>query len=342
VLATKCEIVVPKNKTVIRNTSDLSRHFIDVFGVSASKKEALLKGTDIGKAQLSGRKDKINAKSQQALMENITKLNGPGWVFRYSSDLNLRFDDELGKAMLHAPNLGEAFDLLAQFGHMSEPAVYYEQFKLLQKRHVIFDIVFDVAAKSQTVLDVISVSSYRFVEQVWNPDWRGVEAQFPFGKPKYDQLIKHTFACPVRYGKKRYAFVFDEDICMRPNPQADRDIYTRAVSNLYKHAGHTGEAIEFVQATKNHLNLISDHRPNAEETARALRVSRRTLNRRLTQAGTSYRQLLDQSLKARAYNLLSETRLTHREIAERLGYNDQTSFSRALKRWRHQDEIGPS
>jgi len=328
---------VPKNKTVIRNTSDLSRHFIDVFGGSAPKKAALLKGTDISAAQLSKRQDKISAKSQQALMENVTRAVGPGWVYRYSSDINLRFEDALGFAMLYAPNLGEAFDLLARFGHMSEPSVYYEQFKQDGKSHIIFDLVFSPGPKGWTALDVITVSSYRFLEQVWNPDWRGVEVQFPFAKPKFDRLIKHTFACPVTYEKRRYAFVFDENICAFPNPHADRNKYSRSVSNLYKLTGHTGEAIEFVEAVKTHLNLISDHRPNAEETARTLRVSRRTLNRRLTQAGTSYRTLLDQSLKARAYHFLSETRLPHREIAERLGYNDQTSFSRALKRWKQQD-----
>lgn len=328
---------MPKTKAVIRNTSDFARHLIDVFGSSTSNAETLLNGTRISKAQLSGRKDTIPAKSQQILLDNLTELLGPGWVYRYSNQFNLLFDDVLGQAMRYAPNLGEAFDLLARFGHMSEPAIYYEQFKLAEKRHIMFDLVFEIAPKNQTVLDVTSVSSYRFLEQVWDPDWRGVEVQFPFSKPKFDQMIRHTYACPVKYGQKRYAFVFDESICTKPNPLADRDKYNRAVSNLYKHAGHTGEAVEFVQATKDHLNLISDHRPNAEETATALGVSRRTLNRRLTQAGTSYRSLLDQSLKSRAYTLLSETRLSHREIAERLGYNDQTSFSRALKRWKKLD-----
>jgi AraC-like DNA-binding protein len=38
-------------------------------------------------------------------------------------------------------------------------------------------------------------------------------------------------------------------------------------------------------------------------------------------------------LKSRAANLLRHAKLSRDEIAERLGYRDPTSFSRACRRW---------
>ena len=55
--------------------------------------------------------------------------------------------------------------------------------------------------------------------------------------------------------------------------------------------------------------------------------------RRLAEAGSGYRQLLDSELKMRASRLLETGALSHAEIADRLGFTDPTSFSRASRRW---------
>ncbi|HKU00531.1 MAG TPA: AraC family transcriptional regulator [Paraburkholderia sp.] len=70
-----------------------------------------------------------------------------------------------------------------------------------------------------------------------------------------------------------------------------------------------------------------------EEIARMMNTSARTLKRRLQEEGTTFRALLDESRIAMAEALLSDTRLTLTEIAERLGYSDLSSFSQAFKRW---------
>jgi AraC-like DNA-binding protein len=43
--------------------------------------------------------------------------------------------------------------------------------------------------------------------------------------------------------------------------------------------------------------------------------------------------LLDAELKARARGLLDEGRLSRTEMADALGFDDPTSFSRACRRW---------
>jgi AraC-like DNA-binding protein len=62
-------------------------------------------------------------------------------------------------------------------------------------------------------------------------------------------------------------------------------------------------------------------------------VSRRTLVRRLADAGVGYRRLADDELRRRAERLLRSGALSHAEIAIELGYSEPTSFSRACRRW---------
>ena len=61
-------------------------------------------------------------------------------------------------------------------------------------------------------------------------------------------------------------------------------------------------------------------------------VSERTLRRRLSDAGTSYRSLVDDARKERALAMLAhEPSVT--EVAHRLGFSDATAFARAFRRW---------
>ncbi|MDI5980301.1 AraC family transcriptional regulator [Amycolatopsis magusensis] len=68
--------------------------------------------------------------------------------------------------------------------------------------------------------------------------------------------------------------------------------------------------------------------------ARELMMSPRTLRRRLTEAGTSYRALVDEVREALAEELLATGVLSVEEVAVRLGYAEASSFIYAFKRWK--------
>lgn len=62
-------------------------------------------------------------------------------------------------------------------------------------------------------------------------------------------------------------------------------------------------------------------------------MSRRSLSRKLSSAGTSLNQELASLRKQRAHEYLTETDRTITEISRYIGYEDPTVFSRAFKRW---------
>ncbi len=67
--------------------------------------------------------------------------------------------------------------------------------------------------------------------------------------------------------------------------------------------------------------------------ARELGLSPRTLQRRLTEAGTSYQRVLDQVRQQAARRLLEATDLDASEIAFFLGFEELNSFTRAFHGW---------
>jgi AraC-like DNA-binding protein len=67
--------------------------------------------------------------------------------------------------------------------------------------------------------------------------------------------------------------------------------------------------------------------------ARHLYLHERTLQRRLSKTGTSFELIVDGIRRERAEELLSESRLSMAGVASQLGYNEQSSFNRACRRW---------
>ena len=64
-----------------------------------------------------------------------------------------------------------------------------------------------------------------------------------------------------------------------------------------------------------------------------LGVSERTLQRRLTELGRSFSDVVEDFRREEAARLLATPGLHLVEVAGRLGYAEQTSFTRAFRRW---------
>jgi AraC-like DNA-binding protein len=73
--------------------------------------------------------------------------------------------------------------------------------------------------------------------------------------------------------------------------------------------------------------------PSLERLANELAMSKRTLIRKLSKQGTSYKGILEAIRHELAEMLLKTTHLTAAEIAFKLGYHEAANFGRAFRRW---------
>ncbi len=80
-------------------------------------------------------------------------------------------------------------------------------------------------------------------------------------------------------------------------------------------------------------DLMAQGEANADAACRALRLSRRTLQRRLKAEKTSFQKILREVRAVLAVNYLKDARLKSLEIAMLLGYSNLSSFTTAFKSW---------
>jgi len=80
-------------------------------------------------------------------------------------------------------------------------------------------------------------------------------------------------------------------------------------------------------------DLMARGEANADAACRALKLSRRTLQRRLQAEKTSFQKVLQEVRAVLAVNYLSDARLKSLEIAMLLGYSNISTFTTAFKSW---------
>lgn len=79
--------------------------------------------------------------------------------------------------------------------------------------------------------------------------------------------------------------------------------------------------------------LLAAGEANADAACRRLKLSRRTLQRRLRAEKTSFQKVLNEVRAVLAVNYLSDGRLKPLEVAMLLGYSSISSFTTAFKSW---------
>lgn len=80
-------------------------------------------------------------------------------------------------------------------------------------------------------------------------------------------------------------------------------------------------------------DLMACGEANADAACRALKLSRRTLQRRLKAESTSFQTVLKEVRAVLAVNYLGDKRLKSLEIAMLLGYSNISTFTTAFKSW---------
>lgn len=88
-----------------------------------------------------------------------------------------------------------------------------------------------------------------------------------------------------------------------------------------------------LRKVRNHIYTRLEAAPTAWDIACDMEISVRTLQRGLAEEGTSYSQVLDELRREIAVRSLSRGFSDLAALAARLGYRQQSSFTRAMCRW---------
>lgn len=178
----------------------------------------------------------------------------------------------------------------------------------------------------------------QFLQAFCGPCWTPVEVTFSCARPGDTSAYRQFFGAPIRFDAPRFAIAFRTSWLDRPIAGADARERTRLAKLVTELEG--SRSMSVTERTREALGqLLIAAPPSVERIARVLGLSRRTLNRRLAQEGSSVKALLEDARGALARQLLEETRMPVGEIAAALHYTTPSAFSRAFRKW--SGEVSP-
>ena len=177
-------------------------------------------------------------------------------------------------------------------------------------------------------------SAVSISRQVSPVPFRPTEVHFRHGAPK---LLKHHeayFECPVHFDAEHDALLISDEALDQPNKLGDEGITQFLLPHLEGELSELRYEPSLVDLTKEAIaKALSEGPPKMEAIARGMGFSGRSFHRRLADHGLTFQMLAEETRRELAEGLLRDEQYSLADIAFLTGFSEQSSFTRAFKRW---------
>lgn len=302
------------------------------FGATPERYAAMFYGVDLDAARLAQPGVEATLFTFVTVGENLCRMEGEHWPLEALHTFEYAMQGALEVAVRSAPSVADGLDVVADFGVVRGPQFLFRATRSRTGARLTVApavAMSEEAWRSFCLVGALSVAS--LLKVILQGDVHDLGFDFPFPAPRYAQRLREALPGSVRFDRRECAITLPAALANRASPFADACLLATALAELER-AKRAMSGDDVLKLRINQL-LSLDGRLSADRAAALLGVSRRTLVRRLAEARTSFRELLDAALRERASAMLGEGRLSRDDMAEALGFRDPTSFSRACRRW---------
>lgn len=304
------------------------------FGTTPELRRQLLDGTDVNEERLKDTAADVTLFTFVSFSENLTRLVGPTWAFEAMPAWGAAMQGALEVAVRSSANVGDALDVLTRFGPVRAPFVAPHLVRSKTTTRFVIKPALEIEeATWRLMAETVAYVVTAMIVGVLEGDGAGIEFQFSWPAPEHVAQVRAVLPGKVVFDAREFAITLPNTLRDHPSPYADPALLAMAIADLEQSVRRAGGNDTLLLRVERLLRRKRTGRLTEEKAAQELGLSRRTFVRRLADAGTSFRTLLDENLKHRARQMLDDDKLSREDMAEALGFADPTSFSRACRRW---------
>ena len=201
------------------------------------------------------------------------------------------------------------------------------------KRATIVDVGYAIyqpgIEAADQIYDHVAAALFNLVRELTGARWFPNEVFLPHSRPRDITLYRNLFKVTPHFDSEFCALRFPaywlDQAIPGAEPQRRREALVRA------HEAGPPHLIEQVRRALR--TLLLNGKSSGDDLAQMLTMHRRTLNRRLRDHGTTFKEVLDEVRFEAARQLLCYSELTLDDIAASLGYAGVSPFMRSFRRW---------
>ncbi len=270
------------------------------------------------------------------LLERLVDAYPSGRAVPVLMGASMRCDDygAFGLAFKSAPDLAGSYRRVERYGKV---VTSIANFRLVEEpNRAAFEVIpGDSPRLGLTMTNELAVAAATSISrEVSQLPFTPLRVEFMHGAPSNNEHQETHFQCPIIYGAKRDALIVDGAALIAPNLLGDGSIAAffdthldRELEDVPTPLGLANDVLEAIR------EVLSEGVPTLAQTAMRLGMSSRTLQRRLSTDNQAYQELVVEARKSLAQGLLTNTDYALAEVAFLTGFSDQSTFTRAFKRW---------
>ncbi len=314
----------------VNSLSILSR-FLEKQGVDAG---ALLSGSGIQTSDFDDPDVLVPLEKELMVLRKIPALSkDPEIGLKIGQYYHVGIQGKVGAAAMSSETLLDAIRIAFQYTALTLAYCQYDLKVMGNLAFMRMKELIDLEGIRIFVCEREFVSVHRMVGDLLGMPFQLHELRLAYTKPAYGSSYQDIFRCPVRFNAPEHTMIFNSRYLSMPLPMANplaKNVYEKECKQQCLRL----KIPEAFADRARHLILFSTGKfPDFSQMARSMNVSPRTLRRRLTVEGTSYKTLVEEIRKKKAIDLLEKTSCSTEHIAFELGYSNTPNFYRAFKVW---------
>jgi len=306
-------------------------HSLDLYMRWGVAEKDLLRGTGLRREDLFDPDASIPIPTVISLAEHARVLTRePALGMYLGFQMAVSAHGFLGFAVMSAATLGEALELAVRYAPTRTTALRLHLDVAGRTAALTVDECTDFGGARDVILLTLLVGIWQIGNALLGREVTDSTVHVTFAEPAYYARFRHI-APRVRFGQPANSLVFDASLLHAPLVSADHASLRLAREQCERLLGSMSSP--FIDRARGLVLRSGGGVRSLDELAASVRMSSRTLRRRLAQEGGSYSTVLDEERHARALILMRSPDLSIKDVAQRLGYADVPNFTRAFKRW---------
>jgi AraC-like DNA-binding protein len=291
----------------------------------------LLRGLPLSPKDLANPATRVPLKVCEAIVARAHALtHEPALAVHVGTQMRLSSHGFLGFAAMTASSVHQAIELATRFASTRTSAIGLALYVEGDTAAITLEERTPLGAELREFFIIaLTVGLWRLGESLTGRVLDGVcECAFP--EPAYMRTFPH--AGRLRFNCPNNRLVFPAAALAIPLTTADPVALELAREQCERELAQIVDA-GLPARVRTALAANGDAPPSLVEIAKALRMSPRTLKRKLAEHDTTFTQIRDDLRRQRALLLLDNRQLTISDIAAKLGYSELPNFTRAFRKW---------
>ena len=266
--------------------------------------------------------------------ELLDEKLGPGFGVRVGQQMKIEDYGVLGLSWRTCSWAGEIFERSKRYFKLLSNTFLWQIKEEKDLSHVHLDR--DPHRRGLELSTEASLSATVVVLQaITEKNIRPTQVTFKHNPPKDFTSYKAAFQCPILFNQPHYSITYKTTDLRTRTAKADASINQFLVERVEEETNGlevAGSKLVF-DVEKLIKDALPSGIPSIHQIAEHMGMSNRTLTRRLSEAGVSYRDLIKKIQQGVAEYLLKKSSRSIAEIAFETGFSEQSAFNRAFKRW---------